>query len=78
MRAFMTIGLLAVALPLGGCGGGNEPDEPPMKVEDTAFGDLVGTQDKVRDRTNAAVDLHRETLDSRIEADEDAPASPEE
>ena len=78
MRAFMTIGLLAIALPLGGCGGENEPDEPPMKVEDTVFGDLVGTQDKVRDRTNAAVDLHRETLDSRIEADEDAPASPEE
>jgi hypothetical protein len=79
MRTFMTIGLLAIALPLGGCGGGgNEPEEPPMKVEDTAFGDLVGTQDKVRDRTNAAVDLHRESLDSRIEADEDAPASPEE
>jgi hypothetical protein len=80
MRAFLTIGLLAIALPLGGCGSGgeNEPEEPPMKVEDTAFGDLVGTQDQVRDRTNAAVDLHRESLDSRIEADEDAPAPPEE
>jgi len=79
MRAFMTLGLLAIALPLGGCGSGeNEPEEPPMKVEDTAFGELVGTQDKVRDRTNAAVDLHREALDSRIEADEDAPAPPEE
>lgn len=79
MRAFFTIGLLAIALALGGCGGGeDEPEEPPMKVEDTAFGDLVGTQDKVRDRTNAAVDLHRESLDSRIEADEDAPEPPEE
>ena len=79
MRTFMTIGLLAVALPLGGCGGSEpEAEEPPMKVEDTVFGELVGTQDKVRDRTNAAVDLHREALDSRIEADEDAPAPPEE
>lgn len=79
MRTFMTIGLLAVALPLSGCGSSEpEPEEPPMKVEDTVFGELVGTQDKVRDRTNAAVDLHREALDSRIEADEDAPAPPEE
>ena len=79
MREFLTIGLMAAALTLCGCGGGEpEPEEPPMKVEDTAFGELVGTQDKVRDRTNAAVDLHRETLDSRIEADEDAPAPPEE
>ncbi|MGE0030454.1 MAG: hypothetical protein AB7T20_04990 [Steroidobacteraceae bacterium] len=79
MRAFLTIGLLAIALPLYGCGSGeDEPEEPPMKVEDTAFGELVGTQDKVRDRTNAAVDLHRDTLDSRIEADEDAPEPPEE
>lgn len=79
MRTFMTIGLLAAALPLGGCGSSEpEPEEPPMKVEETVFGELVGTQDKVRDRTNAAVDLHREALDSRIEADEDAPAPPEE
>ena len=79
MRAYLTIGLVAAVLTLYGCGGGeSEPEEPPMKVEDTVFGDLVGTQDKVRDRTNAAVDLHRESLDSRIEADEDAPAPPEE
>ena len=74
MRAFMTIGLLAIALPFGGCGGGeSEPEEPPMKVEDTAFGELIGTQDKVRDAANAAVETHREALDSRLEADEGAP-----
>lgn len=78
MRAILTIGLLTATLTLCGCGGEPEPEEPPMKVEDTAFGELVGTQDQVRDRTNAAVDLHRETLNSRIEADEDAPAPPEE
>lgn len=74
MRAFLTTGLLAIALSLGGCGGGDpEPEEPPMRVEDTAFGELVGTQDKVRDAANAAVDLHRDALDSRLEADEGAP-----
>jgi hypothetical protein len=73
MRAFMTIGLLAIALPLSGCGGEPEPEEQPMKVEDTAFGELVGTQDKVRDAANAAVVTHREALDSRLEADEGAP-----
>jgi hypothetical protein len=44
-----------------------------MQVEETVFGDLVGTQDKARDRSNAAVEQHREALDSRLEADEGAP-----
>jgi hypothetical protein len=74
MRTGMTTGLLAAALALWGCGSSEpEPEEPPMKVEDTAFGDLIGTQDKARDRTNAAVDAHREALESRLEADEGAP-----
>jgi len=74
MRAYMTIGLLAIALPVCGCGGGEpEPEEPPLKVEDTVFGDLVGTQDKARDAANAAVETHRKALDSRLEADEGAP-----
>lgn len=77
MRTGMTIGLLAIALLLCGCGGSEpEPEEPPMKVEDTVFGELVGTQDKVRDRTNAAVDAHREALKTRLETDEGA--APEE
>jgi hypothetical protein len=59
---------------LTGCGGGEkEPEEEPMKVEDTAFGDLIGTQDKVRDRTNAAMETHREALEKRLEADEAPP-----
>lgn len=68
---------LAALLAMAGCGGGGdreqEPEEPPMKVEDTVFGDLVGTQDKARDRSNAAVEQHREALESRVEADEGAP-----
>lgn len=77
MRTGMTVGLLAIAWLLCGCGSSEpEPEEPPMRVEDTAFGELIGTQDKVRDRTNAAVDLHRKALESRLEADEGA--APEE
>jgi nitrous oxide reductase accessory protein NosL len=42
-----------VVLAMAGCGKSEpEPEKPPMKVEDTVFGDLVGTQDKARDRTN--------------------------
>ena len=73
---------LAALLAMAGCGGGDdreqEPEEPAMKVEDTVFGDLVGTQDKVRDRTNAAMDKHREALESGIQAAEEPPPPPEE
>lgn len=72
MRAKCAIGMLAVVATLAGCGGQDETDEKeePMKVEDTAFGPLVGTQDKARDRANAAVDLHRENMNERLERDE--------
>lgn len=59
------------------CGGSGddeeEPEEPPMRVEDTVFGDLVTTPGKVQDRADAAVDKHRESLKSQIEASEGAP-----
>ncbi len=72
MHAIVVTGMLAVAIALAGCGGSDEPEEKeePMKVEDTAFGPLIGTQDKARDRTNAAVDKHREIMDERLEQDE--------
>jgi hypothetical protein len=64
--------MLAI-LAAGGCSDSEpEPDEPPMAVEDTVFGDLVGTQDKARDRTNEAVEEHRRALDARID-DSEAP-----
>ena len=44
-----------------------------MKVEDTVFGDLISTQDKARDRTNAAMEAHREALEQQLEADEAPP-----
>ena len=72
MGANFAIGMLALAAVLAGCGGSGEPKEKeePMKVEDTAFGPLVGTQDRARDRANAAVEVHREKLDDRLEQDE--------
>jgi hypothetical protein len=74
MRATTTVGMLAIALAIAGCGGGEpEREEEPMKVEDTVFGDLIGTQDKARDRTNAAMEAHRDALESQLEADEGAP-----
>jgi hypothetical protein len=57
---------------MAGCGKSEpEPEQPPMKVEDTAFGDLVSTQDKARDRTNAAVEAHKTALDAQIRESED-------
>lgn len=78
MRATTAIGWLTAALALAGCGSSEpEPEKEPMKVEDTVFGDLIGTQDKARDRTNAAMDAHRETLEKQLEADEGAPPAEE-
>jgi hypothetical protein len=74
MRATTAIGWRAAMLVLTGCGGGEkQAEEEPMKVEDTVFGDLIGTQDKARDRTNAAMETHREALEAQLEADEGAP-----
>ena len=71
MRANWMAGVFAV-LAMAGCGNSEpEPKKEPMKVEDTAFGDLVGTQDKARDRTNAAVQQHKAALDAEISAGED-------
>lgn len=71
MRAIWLAGTFAT-LALAGCGNSEpEPEEPPMKVEDTVFGDLVGTQDKARDRTNAAVEAHKAALEAQISESED-------
>jgi nitrous oxide reductase accessory protein NosL len=71
MRTIWMAGLIAV-LAMAGCGRSEpEPEEQPMKVEDTVFGDLVGTQDKARDQANAAVEQHKAALDAEIRESED-------
>ena len=70
MRTVVATALLAIAL--GGCGGSDEPEEreEPMKVEDTVFAPVVTAPARVQDRANAAVDLHREKMNERLERDE--------
>ena len=71
MRICM-IAVLAASLALAGCGGSDEPEkeDEPMKVEDTAFGPLVGTPKKVEERTDAAADQYRKSMNERLEQDE--------
>lgn len=75
MRTMLAVGVACVAMLAAGCGGSDEPDrdeekDEVMKVEDTAFGPLVGTPEKVQDRTDAAAGQYRESLDERLEEDE--------
>ncbi len=68
---FWTSGVTILALALAGCGQDEaEPPEPTMAVEDTVFGDLIATQDQARDRTNAALEQHRQALKSQLDAAE--------
>jgi hypothetical protein len=74
MRTIVAKGVLAAAVALAGCGGRDEPEqkEEPMKVEDTVFAPVVTAPKRAQDRSNAAVELHRENLEKRLEADEGA------
>ena len=74
MHAAWKAGLLSI-VATAGCGSSEpEPEEPPMKVEDTVFGDLVGTQDKARDQANEAMNAHREVLEAQVNESEAPPA----
>lgn len=72
MRTTWMTGCLAI-LATTGCARSEPEPEEPMKVEETAFGDLVGTQDKARDMTNQAMDAHRKALDAQVKDSEGAP-----
>jgi len=68
----LALGVAVAALLAAGCGGSDQPakKDEPMKVEDTAFGPLVGTPKKVEDRVNASQDQYRESLEQRLQEDE--------
>ena len=75
MREILAIGVVTTMLLLAGCGGSDtaekkEKKDETMKVEDTVFGPLVGTPKKVQDRTDAAAEQYRESLNERLEQDE--------
>jgi hypothetical protein len=72
MRIGVTTLCISTALALAGCGGPEkaEREDEPMKVEDTAFGPLVGTPGKVQERTDAAAARHRDAMNRRLEEDE--------
>jgi hypothetical protein len=72
MRIVVAIGVMTATLNLAGCGasGGPEKKEEPLQVEDTVFAPVVTAPERVQDRANAAVELHRENLDERVEKDE--------
>ena len=65
---------LIAALVLSACGAGGKDAEPEAEtpaVEDTAFGDMVGTIDKAKG-VQDTVDSHKQEVDRRLEEDGEA------
>ena len=67
---------LTVLLVLAACGGERREEHEGMKPEETVFRDLVTAPGKAEDRTNAAMDAHREALQRQLRESEGA--SPQE
>jgi hypothetical protein len=64
---------LAVALLFllaAACGGGEKKEREVMKPEETVFRDLVTAPQKAEDRTNAAMEAHREELEKSLRESE--------
>jgi hypothetical protein len=57
---------------IAACGGGEGEEREVMKPEETVFRDLVTAPDKVQDRTDAAMEAHRDALERRLREDEGA------
>jgi len=76
MRTMLAVGVAMVAMVGAGCGSSDEPKKKEkddvMKVEDTAFGPLVGTPKKVQEKTDAAAETYRDNLNKRLDEDEGA------
>ena len=82
MRATVALGIALTAAIAAGCGGSDEPNKKEkdevMKVEDTAFGPLVGAPKKAQDRTDAAAGQYRESMNERLEEGEGGGAQQDE
>ena len=64
--AHRSLAALCLALALAGCGGAPEEERQPMPVEDTVFGDTVGTMDKARAVEQTTLQ-HKEELDRAMQ-----------
>lgn len=64
---------LSLLLALAACGDKHGEEREVLKPEETVFGDLITAPGKVEDRTNAAMDLHREALQKQLRESEGAP-----
>jgi len=64
---------LPVLLALGACGSDRKEEREVMKPEETVFRDLVTAPAKVEDRTNAAMDVHRDALERQLRESEGDP-----
>jgi hypothetical protein len=74
MRRLNAPALVLLALMLASCDSGKEADsQPPAepKARVATFADpLIGTQEKARQRTEDAVETHRQALDQQMRAAE--------
>lgn len=73
MPATVRIAALAALLLLAACGGERREEREVMKPEETVFRDLVTAPGKAEDRTNAAMDAHREALQRQLRESEGDP-----
>ena len=73
--------VLAFAVACAACGGSDDDqrkdEEPVMKPEETVFRDLVTAPGKVKSRTDAAMEQHREALKQQLDASEAPPPEAE-
>lgn len=69
MPAHRLLAALLVAFGLTACGGGESAPKEPMEVKDTAFGDMVGAQDRARAVEDTTLQ-HKQEMDRALDAAE--------
>lgn len=70
MRELSRLVAPLVLAALAACGGDDAEERKVMKPEETVFAPLVTAPDKAKDRTNAALDAHRDALDRQLRESE--------
>jgi len=66
------LGAVLLLALVAACGGSDKKEREVMKPEETVFRDLVTAPQKAEDRTNAAMDAHREALEKQLRESEGA------